>query len=173
MASTLFLDELAALLMQAGRSTPESESRSYNSTTDAVLKNMPEILLTLFAVNTCDQGWSGQPLMHRIELGGQQGGAGKLDVSMESEHSIANISKQLYDAGKSVMHKVVGSHQSQVYFHFLKVLQALTFIMDPRAEGSISSIAMSQDGLSFFHKVPFERLLSPHEIRLITQGGLA
>jgi hypothetical protein len=49
----------------------------------------------------------------------------------------------------------------------LKLAQGLAWIFDPRMSGSISQIAMSSDGLKFFHKVPFEMILSVSEINLI------
>lgn len=39
--------------------------------------------------------------------------------------------------------------------------------MDPRREGSISSIALSSDGLNYWHTLPLSYFLTKHEIQVI------
>lgn len=44
-----------------------SQNKRQTSTLQTVLENLPEILLTLFPVNSTVTGWTGEPLLHRID----------------------------------------------------------------------------------------------------------
>jgi len=67
-----------------------------DSTKEMVLRNMPEILLTLFPVQLSDGDLSGYPLLQKIDVDGKDMSVG--DVSMHSDH---NNSRSFVETGKS------------------------------------------------------------------------
>ena len=65
---------------------------------------------------------------------------------------------------------MLGNQQRHSSTQFLHLAKSLSHVMDPWREGSIASIACSSDGLHFWHKLPFEKLLDPADIEHIYYG---
>lgn len=78
---------------------------------------------------------------------------------MQSDNSIASVLK----TGKRYFDGVIGKDRNE-HVKFMKTLQGATHAMDPLRFNSISSIALSEGGLNFHHKIPFGFLLQPQEI---------
>jgi len=139
-----------------------------DSTKEMVLRNMPELLLTLFPVMLVDGQLGGDvaPLMARLE--GEEKDQSIGDVSMHSDtHS---NSRSFVESGKTYFKRMMGTQNLQLHTNYLELVRALSHIMDPWRDGSISSIALTSDGLKYWHKIPFEYLLTEREISLIQQN---
>lgn len=88
------------------------------------------------------------------------------------ESMLPDLKSTLLNFGKDQFKKMVGSHSNQIYFHFLKLTQNLAYMFDPQFSTSLSSIILSDEGLSSFHKIPFDLLLTAEEQKAIETNNL-
>ena len=105
-----YLERLAAFVAAGYVPRSELEKAKYKSsaassgeaarTTEAILQWLPEILLTLFAL----PGGQCATLMQSTEAHARD----RSDVSMESQHSYAQIGRVLADVGSEYFGKLIG-----------------------------------------------------------------
>ena len=163
MPSNIFLLEFSTILQTRNSSSQQGMKLECDSIKEIILANLPDILLTLFPVTMPNGELSGQTIINRLDIANQS-----QDVSMNSDHS---TSRSFVQNGKEYLNKMMGTNHFKFLNNYLETVSALSHIMDPWREGSIASIALSSDGLKFWHKIPLDCLLNKYELEQVVNNN--